>query len=617
MASISGSREERLFTIDKWLGLNENPDGDTKLKNGEATICTNWKITRDNNLRRRGGTYQPMYNGNALLQLGEGVVQGLWTGDINGKTELLGFCDGKAFRMWDDDNHCYIKEQIGIIGTPDRVFIFPFGGKAYILTGHEYYSFDGNAFEMVRGYRPLIYTSLTPTGAQPTGGSSLEQVNKLTGARRVWYSPDGSATSYTLPEQNLVSVDYVQNAATGAYIPPTDYTADTINGTVTFTTAPTAGTNTIEIGYTAVGTFRNDVTSMRFAEMYSGSTDVNVFLYGNGTNKAIYSGLDYNGTPRADYFPDLNEMAVGEANTPITGLIRHLSALIAFKTDSTWSVTYGTVTLATGDTTEGFYVIPTNRTIGNVANGMVQNILNAPYTLSGKDLYEWKSSRYYSAGLNKDERTAKRVSDRIFSTLATFDIPNCYTFDDNYNQEYYIVNTATSEALVWNYVANAWYHYDNFPMCSAIEWQGEVLFGTNNGKIEILTDDEYSDNDVAFSSVWESGSMDFGKPYERKYSSEMWVVIKPQSRGHVGVTIRTDKKSDFEVKDTDSSLWDFWDIDFSDISFDINRSPRTYRHRLKAKKFCFYKLRFESNDSQTGATVLTSSFRVRYIGFAK
>ena len=40
MATISGSTSEKIFQIKAWMGLNENPDGDTKLKLGEAAATT-------------------------------------------------------------------------------------------------------------------------------------------------------------------------------------------------------------------------------------------------------------------------------------------------------------------------------------------------------------------------------------------------------------------------------------------------------------------------------------------------------------------------------------------------------------------------------------------------
>ena len=79
-------------------------------------------------------------------------------------------------------------------------------------------------------------------------------------------------------------------------------------GTVTFNSAPPQGTNSVIITYRKGNGAREEVTKMRFAELYNGAADTRVFLYGDGSNKAIYSGIDMDtSAPSAEYFPDLYE----------------------------------------------------------------------------------------------------------------------------------------------------------------------------------------------------------------------------------------------------------------------------------------------------------------------
>ena len=118
--------------------------------------------------------------------------------------------------------------------------------------------------------------------------------------------------------------------------------------------------------------------------------------------------------------------------------------------------------MADGLQTEAFYVTPINRSIGNAALGQVRLVLNAPYTLHGNDLYEWRNTASYSSNLSVDERQAKRISDRIYSTLNGFDLSKCFCWDDNDSQEFYIC--CDGKALVYNYAADAWYSYENFPV---------------------------------------------------------------------------------------------------------------------------------------------------------
>lgn len=605
MAQITGSTNEKIFQIKQWSGLHQNPDGDTKLKMGEAAAMRNFRITRDGNLQRRPGTM-------TKITLVEGKpVNGMWVGYVQGKEEMLAACNGKIYRCFDSETGEFIADNIGEMDTENEVHFFGFSENVYMLNGKEYKVWDGTTFSNVTGYVPIVAIAVPPDG----GGELLEQVNKLSAKRRMWISPDGEGMKFLLPEANVQSIDYVLDLKTNTEIDSSEYTVDLATASVTFTTAPAKAVNGYEIGWTMSADFTAQVASMRYSELYSGSTDTRIFLYGNGSNEAFYSGLDYNGTPRADYFPDLNEVAVGDANTPITAMIRHYSTLVCFKTDSAWSIQFGLTTTADGSQIPGFYVTPSNKSIGNVALGQVRLVLNGPYTLHGNDLYEWRNTGSYSANLSRDERQAKRQSDRIYATLSDFDLEKCYCWDDNDSQEYYICYDG--KALVCNYAADAWYYYDGFDVCCMANLHGELYIGSSDGKIKHLSTSYAFDDGEAIDAYWESGSMSFGMDYMRKYSAQLWVGIKPEENAEVTVTVRTDKKSSYSEKVITSTLATFANANFARWSFKTNRKPFMTRLKIKAKKFVFYKLIFKTDTPATTATILAADIKVRYTGNAK
>jgi len=664
MATIKASNNEAVYKLEKFLGLNENPAGDTKLKLGEASKCQNWKVTRDRNLMKRPGS-KTVINTYSMAP-----VQGLWYGNVNG-TKVGLAASGNIMWLYYRDGMLEQPEMLGEIDTTNRVSFFPYSNIVYILNGVDYYQYDGADFRRVIGYRPLIAMSRTPTG---DSSSLLEEVNKLNGYRRVWFSPTGTDNVFYLPEQDLVSIDYVKFNADGSYMSPELYTFDRYAGTVTFggsetfdgdgvtteftltnpnitaitatvggdetsvtltdnkavfssapadeaeiiiteTICPASGTNTIEIGYQAVSTYRQDVCRMTNAELFLGAQDNAVILYGNGTNKAVYSGIDYWGQPRADYFPDLNEMAIADTNTPITGMIRHYSQLICYKTNSVYTIHYGLITTATGDQEYAFYVTPVNREIGNAALGQVRLVLNSPFALYGNDLYEWKSNSRYSANLSSDERNAIRISDRIYATLASFEASDCYCYDDNPSQEYYICYG--NEALVYNYPADAWYYYTGLNIHSMCNTDDMLLFGTDDGRICQLSENYLNDDGAEIDCVWESGSLDFGKNYVRKFMSEIWISMKPQAHSKVTVTVQTDRKSEFTEKTIESRLASFEHMDFEDFSFSTNRKPQVKKLKIKAKKFAFLKIIFRSKDLYTSAIILSADPKIRETGYVK
>jgi hypothetical protein len=591
MARIASGSESRVFQISKWLGVNENPDGETGLRQGEASQMRNWRITKDQHLQIRPG-YAP------IAALGDGPVRGLWQGYIGGTAWFVASCGGKLWAL----NGAEPMELGALEG--EHTHFFGFSEKLWILTGSKYYVFDGEALAEVEGYRPLISTANVPTG----GGTLLEQVNKLSGARRAWFSPDGTATVFQLPEKALKAIDYVKKTADGTAV---SFTANPAAGTVTFSAAPAKGTNSLEIGWTVSESFRTEVEAMRFSETYNGEADTRVFLYGDGSNTALYSGLDYNGRSRADYFPDLNEIAVDSANTPITAMIKHYDRLLTFKTDGAFITTFGTMTLADGAVTAAFYTLPLNRAIGNAAPGQAVLVGNNPLTLFGRSVYEWQLSNYAS----KDERNASPKSDRVQKSLSEMDLTKAVCYDDEYNTEYYVC--ANGKCAVYNYTADAWYLYDNIPATCFLSFGGALYFGSGDGQVMRISRSCRNDNGKEIDALWESGDMDFGADFRLKYSGGIWLAIKPESQARVTVTARSNRLGDCAEKVVASALAGFTHVDFKHWSFAINRQAQTDHIRLKVKKFTFYRLILRSVSASATATVLGADVKLRYAGNVK
>ena len=739
MATITAKTNDKVFSTQKWYGLNEHPDGDTRLRMGEASKMINWRVTRDGNLKLRPGqefiaglgTYEAatalnvtkiadykatdilyvsdeisdtavpgmitLLGGDAAVNDGgkiitqngsvasgvaslpasgwevqngvlvntgaagtmttpptlmpildalgddeflyverEGIVyaiqkgglsvnadgtytlagyrvsanvtgagdhavKSMWSGFLNGQDVLLVAYDGAIYNLYDADNDRLIPSYIGSINTDKGVHFFMFNSVVYILNGYEYYQYDGLNLTPVEGYRPLVAIGIGPQGTEDAGELTSEYVNRLNAKRRVWISPDGSGTVFQLPEKNLASIDKIINLANGANV--TGYTADLVNGTVTFTGVPPRAVNSYEIQYSASSDFRSQVTGNLFSELYSGTTDTRVFLYGDGTNKTIYSGMDYDGVPRADYFPDQYEVLVGDANTPITSMIRHYGSLICYKPTECWSLQHGVVELATGDLTPSIYTTPVNKERGNEAFGQVRLVDNAPITVSGTELYRWGGVSRYSSGIGRDERNAQRISDRIQESIKEVDFKTCLMWDDNDHQEFYLIGDGM--ALVWNYAVDAWYRYENFDVKAICSFRGDLYVGSHDGKVRRLSDYVVGDDGIAFPAVWESGAMDFGASYSRKYSAALWVGLKPIKGTSVDVTVITDRKNTFHDKVVSSE------------KAKIAGQPFMVKVKIKAKKFVFYHLRLSVNKRMLPVTVTNVEVRVRMTSDAK
>ena len=468
--------------------------------------------------------------------------------------------------------------------------------------------YDGLTVNAVDGYIPLVAVAIGPQGSADAGELTGEYVNLLSPKRRVWLSPDGDVNkTFKLPEiaKTVDSVKYLDGSTA-----PT-YTFTTGTDEITFTSTLSAAVNSIEVEYAvkthsddaSIPDYRSQVTSNLFCEIFSGGTDSALFFYGNGTNKAIYTGMDYDGMPRPDYFPDQYEVLVGDANTPITALIRHYAVLVAYKPDSAWALSYGTAELATGDLTVAVHVTPVNRDKGNDAPGQVRLVNNNPVTCSGSELYQWTNSSYYTSNLTRDERQARRISDRIQKSIKEIDFTHCCMWDDNDGQEFYISGNGVT--LVWNYVTDTWYRYEGLDAVIMCNFLGDVIIGTSGGKIYRLAYDKETDDGITVKAEWESGSMDFGASNMRKYSSMMWIGLKPVPGTSVDVCVETDRKNTFREKIVSSE------------KAKVPGQPFPVRSKIKAKKFTYYKLLLSVDTKMPAVTVTNVDFRVRQTGYSK
>ena len=276
---------------------------------------------------------------------------------------------------------------------------------------------------------------------------------------------------------------------------------------------------------------------------------------------------------------------------------------------------YGEIDLKDGKKTAAFYSQPINRSLGLSAPGQLELVLNSPFALFGKDLYRWQNAGPYGGNLNEGGRQAQRISDRIHKSLGEMDIKSCLCFDDSYTQEYYI--SEGDSCLVYNYAADAWYKYSGLKACAFCRNGDSLLLGDSGGSIKELSYRWKSDEGRAIEALFESGAMSFDKDFRRKFSGLLWIGLKPENRGELFVTLGTDRRSVYEERRIVSSLAGFSPLSFSHWSFKTNRKPKVHRIKLKAKKFVYYKLIFRSRSAHSAATVLSSSLRLRFTGYAK
>lgn len=623
----------KMFTVDKFLGINQAADGYTELKMGEASRMENFLITDGFNLKTRPGIRRMDFE----EERAPAQILGSWAGYVSETSQeeqllIVDFADGTD-RLWlftrsGTGGYTTKYRQDGALGltSPENhmVKIFAFGGKLWVMSRANTVCFVDGAFTEQEPYVPLVIAGAAPSG----GGTALEEINLLSSLRRIDYSADGEAAAYVLPEEaRAVESIVIDNVS---YAPEDVGSFDVSNHTFTFRKAPVKGVGNVEITYNTIAheteKSRLMIMGMPLAEAYNGSTDTRLFVGGNG-NICYYSGVTQSGEATPMYFPSLNQVAVDMTGASVTGLVRHYGKLLVFTRDGTYAIAYEPVTTQDGLTTAGFYLRSVNREFGSDVVGQICTVKNYPRTIMGSSIYEWMVSSRFS----QDERNASVVSAPVGKSLAAVpDINRIVTCDNNFEKTYYVfLNDDEGTVLVSRYELakeDVWcvYRGELFQnVNNAFVFDGKLFF-TNGTEAFYLDSGAVMDaalepggEPVGIRAVWESGFMDFGADFRRKFSGEIYVSMLPDAHSEMIITAQTDRREEYTEKIVSNNLMDFSKLDFRILSFNTNNRPKIQKVRLKAKKFVYYKLIFRVDAKGATATVLSVDQKIRFGSMAK
>ena len=617
---------QKVFSVNKFLGINESADGMTELKLGEASVIDNFYITDEYNLKTRPGIARY-----ADLSIG-GKIESAEVFYVDGEEYLFCVKDTSkeeqsytlvVYAKGGDIVFQYSAKRITQVFTyKGDIYFFCFisgSGVKKILPLSNWECVDADL------YIPLVLSGCAPAG----GGAEIEPLNVLNYKFRVQFIADGESTDFVLPEMatSVHSVEVDPSAFhPDAVFPDTGEFGyyDSEKQSYIFYHPPLKNTVVdIYCQYFDLDLMRTSefVSECLYHIHFNGATDTRVFFYGDGTNRCYYTGEPAHGNGL--YIPAGNELAVDFSDSPITGLVRHYSSLLAFKPDGVDQITYEPVTLADGRVIAGFYLRPVSRAAGNAALGQTVLVDNNPRTFCHNSIYDWRFSSSY-----RDERAAKCISQKVQKTLAAVpretEIIMC---DDNENKTCYVfLNDNAGTILVNRYDLDVWtiYHSplaannSNGLVCKAFVFErkvcfvrGEYIYYFEPNVPYDVNEDASKANGVPFSATWESGYMSFGAAYKQKYSSNIWVSVLPEYGSKVELTAKTDRRDEYLVKCAGSPLFSFKTLDFSNMSFVLRSVPQIKRLKIKVKKFVYYKLLFKVADGAK-ATVLGYDQQVRY-----
>lgn len=483
--------------------------------------------------------------------------------------------------------------------------------KLYIADGKAFLTAEENNGTVTvskvsdNAYIPTVYQGKSPNGS---GGSNPEAFNLLSTKWKETFLGNGTDKNFQLCLANIDSAVIVKKMGSDGnwtVVESSQYTVDTTNGIIKFTTAPeapaSAGVPNIEIQASSAERteYADTINKCSIGAVFgqNGNMDT-LFLSGNPDmpNRDFHS--DYEDRT---YFRDDGDSIIGNDDSEIIGYSvinnylathknskedgRNIFMRYSSKDDVVEVDTYGNK-------------VPIYRIMNTVqGEGAVGKYcfayINEPLFATKRGIFA-----VTSADITGEKYTQNR-SFYINGALENIDLSNAYAcaWKDFYviaaGDKIYLLDT-----LQKSYEKNAPYstfqyecYYWDIPNVNVLWSNDNILsFGTTDGNTySFYTDtdsvDNYNDDGSAIAARWDIPDLDGKNFFKNKTFRYMSVKIAPAitcgfsayslSRGFWTKLFNTGARSNY---------FDFSYVDFSKINFSSDTTPRTLGSKIKVKK---------------------------------
>lgn len=500
------------------------------------------------------------------------------------------------------------------LSTNSRIRGFTFNDKFYFLDGTTYRVYDGSTVATVTGYIPTVTIGTPATG----GGTLFEQLNLISPGFKQQFSAPGGVTTFQLVYTTLDATTITILVNNVAKVEGVDFTVNRTTGVVTFTVAPTAGTNNVEI--TAYKTFsgnQDEIFKCTICHIGDIANGINIYLTGNPS----FIGRDYrSGLKDPTYFPANGFDDVGSNDNPIKGYSRLYGKMIILKKDTIHTRTY----LENNGDPE----YPTETLTGDIGCESTDSICiidNFPTFLTKKGVYQVVSID------SQNENSTRHISDNIDRNANLNGITGLLemgTLSDyvavDYKEKYWLMNPTTGIVWLYDYryiddksPIGQWFRLKNIYANCVLNIDDVLYYGdSRKGMINKYDTSnlDYSDTEdstkTAIDAYWTSKVFDYDTSTNLKLVAKVFFTIKPNNRTSASLYVRSNLRSVFElVKTIGQSLFVYTLIRYSTFTYAGNTFPQETRVKVKSKKTGYYQIKIQNNILSESLGLLNVAFK--------
>lgn len=467
-------------------------------------------------------------------------------------------------------------------------------------------------------YIPTVIISRNPTG----GGTTLEPLNLIGRKWKESFLSDGTSKVYQLTTEKL-DADAVEvriMTKEGEWTDKkegTDFTVDREKGTVTFTTAPGAspvtGFDNVEI--TAAKTregYADKINKCRIMTLYgvNGGMD-RIFISGNPD----YPNQDWYCKMNDGFFwGDLWYSTLGQDGSAIVGYIIINDRLAVLKSDAEEG---RNVILRKGEIENDEAVFP------------IIGTLSGRGALGSHAFGHLGSEPLFLTDIGIMAITAADLTGEKYSQSRSYYIDNVLTAEKGLEdafayvwRDFYLISTGSGRVYLLDGLQKSYdrnspyshfqyecYYWDNVP--ARVFWEdgeGRLCFGDAEGNTFRFYDDmtsqtSYNDDGVAIPARWDTPDLSGKLFYKNKNFRRVDLILAPAIA--TGVKVYAQVKGAWsEIFDSGitATFFDFDYVDFSELNFSTDDTPRTMGGKVKIKKVdkAAFSLRNEEKDEPFG-----------------
>jgi hypothetical protein len=485
------------------------------------------------------------------------------------------------------------------------------GGKLWILDGATFLVYDGTTIQAVSAiaYVPTIIIARTPTG----GGTVLEAVNLLQPKRIERFAATAGATVYQLTATNidaaLVTIKKLNVGGTFTdLVETTNFTVNRTLGQITFSVAP--GVTPITGEDNVYITYAKTVTG--YADRID-KCDVSVIYGMNGARDRLFVAGNP-ALPHYDYYSQMNDPTYfGDTSYAVIG--QDSSRIMNYSIVNDLLVTHK-------DNAENDD--NTNLRKGQLIDGKVVFVSQGSYQTSGAFAkYSFASLEneplYLTTEKNVSAVTPSNVIGERFSQERSYFITRALEKETNLEDAYgyafdkfyflacantiYVLDSlqySVSNQRPLSYRQYECYYFPNVAARVMWEEDGQLHFGTADGKIKKFVPRLANDEGQAISAWWDTPYLDGGSFADKK--TFVYVAVRLAVALLTGIRISafvdgkwniikdyTNEANFFSIKNDTFSLAN------SKLSFRTDSTPKTLGSKIKEKNHDKIQFRFENS----------------------